>query len=293
MTAPTRNNRTGQKRSQSARSTTEDTAPREERRSRANAGQRTSRRGGRSAPSGKGRGAKSAERTAQGTKSAGRTGRGAKSRQAVKGTPQGAQRSARSQRAAPQSSPAVLRLRSAVDRIPLVGVVMTLLGVGLAATLWLSIAAVSGSYHLQQGQAELNSLSERKEELVREVNTLNSSPMIQRRAEQQGMVPGPMPAHLVQRPDGSAQVIGEPEQAQAPAPPPPPREPAGQRGEQSGRGGGPQSDQDGGRPAQDAPDQAAGPAGDGRGADGGNARGAARSASGAQETPGTRSAGAP
>ncbi|MHA6800743.1 FtsB family cell division protein [Bounagaea algeriensis] len=298
MTAPTRNNRTGQKRSQSSRKgagssrkgaetprkgagkTTEDTAPREERRSGSGTGRRapsrregrtgrSSGRGGQSTPSGK----------AQNGTSAARTGQATKSRAATSGTrtQQGTQRTAkkqspRSRTAAPQSSPVVLRVRSALDRIPLVGVVMTLLGVGLAATLWLSIAAVSGSYQLQQGQAELNSLSERKEELMREVNTLNSSPMIQQRAEQQGMVPGPMPAHLVQRPDGSVQVIGDPEQAQAPAPPPP-REPAGQQGEQNGRqpnGGDPQSAQDGGRPAQGEPNQAAGPAGDDRTAGGGN-----------------------
>ncbi|KAA5831127.1 hypothetical protein ABT337_20190 [Saccharopolyspora hirsuta] len=129
--------------------------------------------------------------------------------------------------AKPKTRAKQLQERVALARLPLVVVVMSVLAVGLAATLWLSIAAVSGSYRLQDGEAEIASLNERREQLLREVSTLDSPPVIQRRAvEELGMVPGPTPAHLVLQPDGTVIVVGEPEKATAPPPPaPPPVEP--------------------------------------------------------------------
>lgn len=125
--------------------------------------------------------------------------------------------------AKPKTRARQLQERVALARFPLVVVVMSVLAVGLAATLWLSIAAVSGSYQLQHGEAEIASLNESREQLLREVSSLDSPPAIQRRAvEELGMVPGPTPARLVTQPDGTVVVVGEPEKASAPQPPAPP-----------------------------------------------------------------------
>ena len=112
---------------------------------------------------------------------------------------------------------------STIARLPLVVVVMVVLATGLASTLWLSIAAVSGSYQLKAGDAKISSLTNRKEQLQREVSSMSSTPALQRRAEQElGMVKAPTPAHLVSQPDGSVKVVGDPQQATAPPPPPAP-----------------------------------------------------------------------
>ncbi|GAA0512975.1 hypothetical protein GCM10009533_09830 [Saccharopolyspora spinosporotrichia] len=115
---------------------------------------------------------------------------------------------------------AMLPERVAGSRLPLVVVSMSLLATGLVATLWLSIAAVSGSYRLQQGEAELTALNEQKERLMLDVNARNSTPALQRAAAAEGLVPAPQAAHLVTNPDGTVSVIGDPQAAEAPAPPP-------------------------------------------------------------------------
>ncbi|TDC94720.1 hypothetical protein E1161_06590 [Saccharopolyspora aridisoli] len=124
--------------------------------------------------------------------------------------------------AMPRAKQLVHERVSTLARLPLVVVVMVVLATGLAATLWLSISAVSGSYQLQEGESRVNALNERKEQLQRDVSTMGSTPEIQRRAEQElGMVKAPAPAHLVPQPDGSVVVVGEPEKATAPPPPAP------------------------------------------------------------------------
>ncbi|RRO16093.1 hypothetical protein EIL87_13565 [Saccharopolyspora rhizosphaerae] len=134
--------------------------------------------------------------------------------------------------AMPRAKQLVHERVNTLARLPLVVVVMVVLATGLAATLWLSISAVSGSYRLQEGEARVNALNERKEQLQREVSSMGSTPEIQRRAEQElGMVKAPAPAHLVPQPDGSVVVVGEPEKATAPAPPPAPPAPAGEPGQ--------------------------------------------------------------
>lgn len=128
--------------------------------------------------------------------------------------------------AMPRAKQLVHERVSTLARLPLVVVVMVVLATGLAATLWLSISAVSGSYRLQEGEARVNALNERKEQLQRDVSTMGSTPEIQRRAEQElGMVKAPAPAHLVPQPDGSVVVVGEPKKATTPPPPVPPAPP--------------------------------------------------------------------
>jgi hypothetical protein len=106
-----------------------------------------------------------------------------------------------------------LQEKVAISRAPLVVGGMSLLATGLAGTLWLAIAGVSGSYQLQQAQAEVNALSDQKNALVRQNSDLDSTPALQRRAIQQGLVPAPEPAHLVPQPNGSVVVVGDPQAA--------------------------------------------------------------------------------
>jgi hypothetical protein len=99
---------------------------------------------------------------------------------------------------------------------------MVLLAVALVATLWLSTAAAADSYHLQSAQERARNLTERSENLSREVANLETAPELARRARGLGMVPAGDPAQLVVRPDGTVVLIGEPRRATAPAPPPAP-----------------------------------------------------------------------
>ncbi|GAA3356006.1 hypothetical protein [Saccharopolyspora gregorii] len=120
-----------------------------------------------------------------------------------------------------------LQAKVATSRVPLVVAVMAVLGVGLVATLSLSIAAVGGSYQLQQVEQEVTALNEHREQLLREVSNIDSTPALQRKATELGMVPPPgPPAHLVVNPDGTIRVVGEPQQASAPPAPPAPKPPA-------------------------------------------------------------------
>jgi protein-disulfide isomerase len=108
----------------------------------------------------------------------------------------------------------------AAHRAPFVLLVMVLLAVALVATLWLSTAAAADSYHLQSAQEQARNLTERSENLGREVASLETAPELARRARELGMVPAGDPARLVVRPDGSVVLIGQPRRATAPAPPP-------------------------------------------------------------------------
>ena len=119
-----------------------------------------------------------------------------------------------------------LQAKMAVSRVPFVVAVMAVLATGLVATLWLSIATVSGSYELRQGKSEINALNEKSERLMRENNYLSSPPAMQKRAAEWGWAPVEDPPHLTWNPDGSPRVVGEPKAAEAPPAPPPPAPPA-------------------------------------------------------------------
>jgi hypothetical protein len=113
------------------------------------------------------------------------------------------------------------RTAASTGRPQFVLLIMVLLVVGLAATLWLSTAAAADSYRLQDARAAARELSERAERLHREVAVLESAPELARRAAAMGMVPVQNPARLVVAPDGSVTVVGEPRAAVAPPPPAP------------------------------------------------------------------------
>ncbi|PRW64411.1 hypothetical protein [Actinopolyspora mortivallis] len=106
--------------------------------------------------------------------------------------------------------------RLAHSRAPFVGTVMVVLVSGVVATLWLSIAAVSNSYRIQDSKERVQALTERKEDLLRSVSRMSSISEVQRRVEEMNMVPAPEPAHLVVEPDGSVRLVGHPRAATAP-----------------------------------------------------------------------------
>jgi hypothetical protein len=97
--------------------------------------------------------------------------------------------------------------------------IISLLAVGVAATLWLSTQAIADSYRLEQAKQEANDLAERAAVLQREVTNLDSASALDKRARDQGMVPADEPARLVVQPDGTVVVVGTPKQAKPPAPP--------------------------------------------------------------------------
>jgi hypothetical protein len=109
----------------------------------------------------------------------------------------------------------------AARRAPFVVLMMVLLAVALVATLWLSTAAAADSYHLRSAREAARNLTERSENLGREVANLETAPEVARKARELGMVPAGDPARLVVRPDGAVVLIGQPRRATAPAPPAP------------------------------------------------------------------------
>lgn len=103
--------------------------------------------------------------------------------------------------------------------------IISLLAVGVATTLWLSTQAIADSYRLEQAKQEANDLAERAAVLQREVANLDSALALDQRARKQGMVPADEPARLVVQPDGTVTLVGTPKQAKPPAPPAPPAPP--------------------------------------------------------------------
>jgi cell division protein FtsI (penicillin-binding protein 3) len=110
------------------------------------------------------------------------------------------------------------RRAAPAGRAQFVLLVMVLLSGGLVATLWLSTAAASDSYRLQDARAALQSLTAQSERLHRDVAAMSSAPALAQRAAQLGMVPVQDPARLVVDPSGAVTVVGLPKAAVAPAP---------------------------------------------------------------------------
>lgn len=119
-----------------------------------------------------------------------------------------------------------LRLRGPQSRASFVLLVMILLAAGVATTLLLSTQAIADSYRLEQIRQENENLAERAQQLQQDVAKDGSASSLAKRAQALGMVPAGEPAHLVQNPDGSVTVVGEPRKVTAPPPPPPPPPPA-------------------------------------------------------------------
>ncbi|HEY0447873.1 MAG TPA: hypothetical protein VGD70_02005, partial [Actinophytocola sp.] len=143
----------------------------------------------------------------------------------------------------------------AAGRASFVILIIALLTVGVAATLWLSTQAIADSYRLEDAKTTADQLAERADQLQREVTKAESASALAERAKAMGMVPGGDPARLVVQPDGRVIVVGEPKAAAKPAPPVTPpsstagQPPAGQQGGATGQ----QSDGHPQRQAANAP----------------------------------------
>ncbi|MBC6447690.1 hypothetical protein [Actinokineospora xionganensis] len=114
----------------------------------------------------------------------------------------------------------------ASGRASFVVLIMALLAVGVAATLWLTTQAVADSYRLERAKEEANRLAEHAAQLQREVTKKESASVLAERARQLGMVPAGDPARIVVGPDGAVTVVGEAKPVQAPPPPASPADPA-------------------------------------------------------------------
>ncbi|MBE1502612.1 hypothetical protein H4696_009712 [Amycolatopsis lexingtonensis] len=111
-----------------------------------------------------------------------------------------------------------LRLRLPKSRASFVLMMMALLAVGVATTLWLSTQAIADSYRLEQLRSTNASLAETKEQLQRDVAKAESPASLAPAAQQLGMVPGGDPARIVVGPDGKTSLVGEPKKAKADTP---------------------------------------------------------------------------
>ncbi|MEV0681331.1 hypothetical protein AB0I60_32910 [Actinosynnema sp. NPDC050436] len=126
----------------------------------------------------------------------------------------------RAQRSAPARKPAVTRRPSVAPKAPFVVMVMVVLGVGIAAIMWLSTQAAADSYRLQDARAEETGLARQVEQLRQEVALAESPLKLAEAAAKLGLVPAGDPARLKQLPDGSVELYGKPSEAKAPEPPP-------------------------------------------------------------------------
>lgn len=107
---------------------------------------------------------------------------------------------------------------STAGRASFVVLIIGLLVVGVATTLWLSTQAIADSYKLDEAKQTANDLSERAAALQREVTKMDSPSAIAARAKELGMVLPDDPARLVVQPDGTITVVGEPKKAEGPPP---------------------------------------------------------------------------
>ncbi len=161
-----------------------------------------------------------------------------------------ARRAQREGRPVERAARAVSDEDSSAGRVSFVILIITLLVVGVAATLWLSTQAIADSYRLEDAKQQADQLAERADQLQRDVTKAESASALAERAKAMGMVPAGDPARLVVKPNGRVVVVGEPTRAEKPAPPAPPatEKPADRRA-QAPRGQAPAG--------QDAPHQPA------------------------------------
>jgi hypothetical protein len=121
-------------------------------------------------------------------------------------------------------------LDEGAGRASFVVLIIVVLTVGVAATLWLSTQAIADSYRLEDAKQKADQLAERAAVLQREVTEKESAASLAERAKAMGMIPAGDPARLIVQPDGTVVVVGEPTPVQPPPPPPPtssPNPPAG------------------------------------------------------------------
>ncbi|HWD02953.1 MAG TPA: hypothetical protein VG674_10930 [Amycolatopsis sp.] len=113
--------------------------------------------------------------------------------------------------------PKRLRLRWPRSRASFVLIMMGLMAVGVASTLWLTTQAIADSYRLEQLRDTNAKLAESKDQLERDVAKAESPASLAPAAKQLGMVPGGDPARIVVGQNGKITVVGDPTKVQAPA----------------------------------------------------------------------------
>ncbi|GAA1271697.1 hypothetical protein [Saccharothrix xinjiangensis] len=123
-------------------------------------------------------------------------------------------------RRAQRSSPgrAVTRQYAPTPKAPFVMMVMVVLGLGIAAIMWLSTQATADSYRLQDARAEETRLARQVEQLRREVALAESPLELAAAAAELGLVPAGDPARLRQLADGTVEVHGTPSAVEPPPP---------------------------------------------------------------------------
>ncbi|WP_051386120.1 hypothetical protein [Actinokineospora inagensis] len=121
----------------------------------------------------------------------------------------------RSQRSHASSSTAVADAGS--GRATFVVLIIALLVVGVATTLWLTTQAIADSYTLEKAKQGAARLAEQAASLQQDVTQQEAAPALADRARALGMVPAGDSAWLVVKPDGRVEVVGTPKPA-APAP---------------------------------------------------------------------------
>lgn len=117
--------------------------------------------------------------------------------------------------------PAVTRQPVVAPKAPFVVMVMIVLGVGIAAIMWLSTQATADSYRLQDARAEETRLARQVEQLRQDVALAESPLELAEAAAKLGLIPAGDPARLRLLPDGTVEVYGKPSAVEPPPPPAP------------------------------------------------------------------------
>ncbi|GAA3461943.1 hypothetical protein ACFFSW_15030 [Saccharothrix longispora] len=125
----------------------------------------------------------------------------------------------RDRRTPSKRGPAVTRQPVVTPKAPFVVMVMVVLGVGIAAIMWLSTQATADSYRLQDARAEETRLARQVEQLRQEVALAESPLELAEAATRLGLLPAGDPARLRQLPDGTVEMYGRPSAVQPPPPP--------------------------------------------------------------------------
>ncbi|GAA1892961.1 hypothetical protein [Williamsia serinedens] len=107
----------------------------------------------------------------------------------------------------------------ALRRMPFAVLVVAILAVGLALTLWLSTTAAEDSYGLSDAREQNATLSAQRDALNKSYELANSAPELAKKAAQQGLIPSKDVARMVVGPDNRIRIVGDPAPASgAPAP---------------------------------------------------------------------------
>lgn len=115
----------------------------------------------------------------------------------------------------PSTSPVAL-----ARRIPFVFLVIGMLVLGLALTLWLSTTAAQNSYQLSAAKQTNQDLQNRLQQIKKTYESGQSAPELAKRAtDELGMIPAANPPRLVVGPDGKVRVVGDVKPAQGPPAP--------------------------------------------------------------------------